>query len=1338
MRARADGALEFLGRRDGQVKIRGHRVELGELEAVLGEHGGLAQSAVVVRESAGGDATLVAYVVPAHPDAAPARAAFGGAVRAWLQTRVPDALLPAAVVVLDALPHTATGKVDRAALPAPTPTTSAAAGEAADVFTALEEIVAGVWREVLGVDAPSAGANFFDLGGHSLVATQVVARLRTVLGIEVPLRALFEAPTVRALAALIEETRAQGGRPPASPPLTSARPASATAPLSFAQQRLWFIDQLEPGQTTYNIAHAVRLTGALDIDALRRGVTEIIRRHEVLRTTFPAVNGVPVQRVASAAPVLAPVIDLSVLATSAAEAMARRWAAVEARQPFDLAEGPLVRLRLLRLGPAEHVLLATMHHIVSDGWSVGILVREFAALYAGFAAGEPSSLAPLPVQYADFAIWQREWLQGPVLDTHLAYWRTQLAETRPLALPTDAPRPATPTYAAALAPFHLDAALTAEVRALCRREGVTLFMTLLAAFTAVLSRLANQDDVTVGTPIANRTHAETEGLIGFFVNQLVLRAHVTKHLTFRQFFQQIRETVLDAFEHQDVPFEKLVEELAPDRHLDRSPFFQVALLLQNQPQHDFHLPALTLEPFGSAWEPLKCDLSLAVRETPDGLDGGLQFAVDLFAPATVERLTRQLRSALESMTADLDRGVRDWPLLTPAESEQVLVTWNATRTEIAEPLLVHALIEQRVARAADSIALVCGDVHLSYRALEERAHRLARTLRVRGAGPETCVAIYLPRGIDFIVAMFAVLESGAAYVPLDGHQPAARLARMLRDTRARIAITHRDAALPADVTAPVYIDGDWEQESSRGDTRRRSGVLSEHLACAIFTSGSTGEPKAVAITHRSLVNATVSLSRAFDLCATDRALQLVSGNFDAFGAEVFPLLAEGGTLVLRADPDVIAPEECLRLIRQEAITLFYMPPAVWNQLVDYLDAHDERVPSSLRLFAGGGEAQSSGKVRSWAARGGDRCRFINAYGPTEATITATRHEVDFTSTAHRISTHIPIGSPVANAQCYVVDDEGQPVPPGVQGELLIGGMGVARGYVNRPELTAEVFVPDPFGEEPGARLYRTGDRVCWQPDGHLRFLGRTDDQVKIRGIRVEPGEIEAVLARHPGVGQAVVAVREDPAGQPALVAYVVGEPGATIEIGALRSDVQLHLPAYMSPAAFVLLTALPLTPSGKVERAALPAPDWAARAGEYLAPGAPTEEIVAGVWSALLQVERVGRDDNFFELGGHSLLATQVMSRLREAFAADLPLRALFEHPTVAGFARQVDRTLGAATRSSAPPLVPVDRDGDLPLSFAQQRLWFVDQLEPGNAAYNIPAAVRLTGDLTSARWCER
>jgi amino acid adenylation domain-containing protein len=1134
---------------------------------------------------------------------------------------------------------------------------------------------------------------------------------------------------------------------------------SASFPLSFAQQRLWFLDNLEPGMPFYNMPLAVRLNGRLRVHLLERALSELVRRHEALRTSFPSVDGEPMQVIAPPQPLAIAIEDLSALAPAERDAEVRHRASREASISFDLEHGPLLHLKLLRLQEHDHVLLLTMHHIISDGWSMGIMVQELAALYTAFVKDAPSPLPELTVQYADFALWQRRWLTGPVLERQLSYWRSHLSGNLPvLSFPTDKPRPRLRSNHGAALPLALSTELSQQLKALCQQRGVTMFMLLLAAWQVLLSRYSGQEDICVGTPIANRNRAETEGLIGFFVNTLVMRTDLSGNPTFGEILERVREVCLGAYGHQDVPFEKLVEELEPEREMGRTPLFQTMMVLQNAPQGTLELPDLTLHSVSSSSEIANFDLTLSLSETEGGLYGELSYSTELYEAGSMRRLMQHFIVLLESMARDTGQRISEVRLLRGREREQVLVEWNETGMEYERERRIEELFEEQVERTPEAVALVFDDEQLTYRQLNQRANQLARFLREQGVKPETIVGLLLDRSADMIVSILAVLKAGGAYLPLEVSYPPERLSYMLADSEARLVLTRSRflSNVPATGAQVVCVDGPapWNAESVD------NLALSHHalqLAYIIYTSGSTGKPKGVMIHHGSLCNFTFAAIYAHGFGHADRVLQFASFSFDTSIEEIFPTLCSGATLVLRTDEMIGPAADFLRHCERLQLTLLDLPTAFWHELAASMQREQLALPASVRRVIIGGERAVRERLAQWLEAGGSTAQLVNTYGPTESTVVATLCEVR--PEQLDLQRELTIGRPLANTRAYIVDRSDQPAPIGVAGELLIGGAGLARGYLRRAELTAERFMPDPFGQEPGARLYRTGDLVRYRADGEIEYLGRIDEQVKIRGFRIELGEIETTLASHESVRECVVVAREDNPGEKRLAAYIVPEERAEADARQWRSHLQERLPEYMIPSSFVILDELPLTPNGKLDRHALPAPSSLSAADASAAvtlspPRSPLEQLLLSVWSDLLSTDLIGIHDNFFSLGGHSLLATRLISRLRQLCQVELPLRTLFESPTIAGLALEIEHRLRMGESAEMmPPLLPrsvsqraphseaeaVDEAVDeaveggtesWPLSFAQERLWFLEQLMPGSAMYLMPLAVRLVGAL--------
>ena len=1092
-------------------------------------------------------------------------------------------------------------------------------------------------------------------------------------------------------------------------------------PVTFAQQRLWFLDQLQPDSSSYNVPWSIQISGNLNTAALESSLNEIVRRHEVLRTTFSVIDGEPMQVVVPSLVIALPITDLSVNPTR--EQTAKQAAVAEAQKPLDLKKGPLVRARLLRLEPESHILLLTLHHINFDGWSRRILVRELAALYEAFSAGRPSPLPDLSLQYADYAVWQRKHLQGKNLQKQLDYWKRQLdGASTSLDLPTDRPRPAVQTYNGAAKPVSLPASLTQQLSALARQEGATLFMVLLACFEALLARYSGQDDILVGTPIANRNRAEIEELIGFFANTLVLRTKISNDLTFQGLLARVKEDALGAYAHQDMPFEKLVQEIRPERSLSQNPLFQVLFSLQNAPRQAFELPGLELKLLESSSSTAKFDISLFLVETPEGLRGRLEYNTDLFDGTMIERMLGHYQVLLEAVVANPALRLSKLPLLTSGERQQLLLDWNATASDYPRDLCLHQLFERQVERAPEAIACQFGDQQLTYSQLNQKANQLAHWLRWHDIGPGQRVGLFLERSLDMMVALLGVQKSGAAYVPLDPAYPAERIRLILEDAQVPLLITQQSLvnSIPEHQAKILCLDSGWSEIAPESTANSVAQAKPEDLVYVIFTSGSTGRPKGVQVPHRAVVNLLTFMAQELRMGPSDVFPALASFAFDMCIPELYLALVSGGRVVLGHRNLAANGEELAALLRETGATIVHATPTTWNLLLE-----------------AGFPGQGLKRVIGAEPVPRDLCTRLletnpslyNFYGPTETTVWSTFH--------HFRSKDEPlvVGRPLANTQVYILDANLQPTPIGVPGEIHIAGDGVACGYLNRPELTAEKFIPDSFSRRATAKMYKTGDVGRFLADGRIEFQGRSDHQVKVRGYRIELGEIEAVLGKHAAVKECVVITREDVAGDKRLVGYVVATTNQAMSASDLRTWVKERLPDYMVPVAFVALEKLPLTPNGKVDRKHLPAPEYTRPelAREYQSARTPAEEVIAGIWAEVLQLDQVGAKDDFFELGGHSLLATQVVSRIRQAFQVELPLRALFEAPSVSGLAACVETLQRQKQGLRTLPLQTVSRQQPLPLSFAQQRLWFLDQLEPNNPLYNVPYITRLRGVINVA-----
>lgn len=1601
-RYQQDGRLEYLGRLDHQLKLRGFRIELGEIETVLRENSEVRDAVVVAHETETGDKQLVAYVV--------ATAALATkTLRAHLEQKLPHYMIPAAFVALDKLPLSPNGKIDRHALPAPGALAQAVETDFVAPRNQIEEIVAGIWASVLSVEQVGIHSNFFDLGGHSLLATQVIARINEAFHVDLPLSYLFESPTVAVLGERVNAAIGESDRHNPQPIVRVER--DAPLPLSFAQQRLWFLDQLEPGRAAYHVPILIRLTGLLDVSTLEKSVREVINRHESLRTTFRKVDERPVQVIASPGAWRLNAIDLS--AIKEAEAEARRLAQKEALLPFDLSTGPLFRATLWRLNAGEHILLLSMHHIVADGWSIGIFVSELSALYNAFAGGRPSPLTELPYQYVDFAQWQRQQLSGNALATHLDYWKRRLrGPLPPIELPGRRVQSPLNNVSAATEQSEFPETLYTRLQHLSRQRGVTTFMTLLATFQTLLHRYTGLDDIVVGTPVANRTRIETESLIGFFANTLVLRGDVSGDPSFDDLLAAVRTLTLEAHAHQDVPFELLVEELQPERDLDRTPLFQIMLVMQNTPPAVMDLPGVRVEQLELETTAPKFDLVLFLKESDGSLTASWEYNPARFDAETIKGLASHFETLLANAIADPRQPISQIKMLADDEWRHVVTELNETAVEYPRELGIHELFEAQVARTPGATALIYNEERLSYEQLNERANQLAHYLRALRVGPETLVGICLERSLEMVIGLLGILKAGAAYVPLEPSYPQERLNLMIEEAGIRVVLTQQRFRELLSINA-ICLDVDWKDIAGESKENPAVTTVPGNLAYVIYTSGSTGKPKGSMLTHEGICNRLLWMQDAYQLTIADRVLQKTPYTFDVSVWEFFWPLITGARLVMARPGGQGDSRYLVETIKQEKITTIHFVPSM---LAVFLEERGAGECRSLKRVICSGEAlpyelkEKFVKLLS--------AELHNLYGPTEASVDVTYW--DCRSTTERPV--VPIGRPIANTQIYVLDKNLQAVPFGVPGELYIGGIGLARGYLQRADLTAERFLPDPFGVE-GARIYRTGDLARYLADGNIEYLGRTDHQVKLRGFRIELGEIEAALSEHPAVQQAAVVAREEN-GSKRLVAYVVPDPqhaapisrllgleaagqlkGLTqfelpnemtivcrnrnetefmyeeifadktylnfgidvpndaciFDVGAniglftlfasqlapqslvysfepispvfeiLRRNAEIHgvnaklfecglsnvseqstftyypnvslmsgrfadvvadsetvksfvmgqdhgngspsaaqldeliaerltseqftcqlktlsevirdegvekidllkidvekgelevlegiedadwpklqqivmevhdldgrvkqvtellsrkgftvnvqqdamleqtnlynlyasrhpqtvsqkidkpaevvwssrkllmkdlreqlkqrLPEYMVPTAFVLLAEMPTTSSGKVDRRALPDPAEMALepTAADVEPRTHVELELAQMWQQLLNRKRVSIHDNFFDLGGHSLLATQVISRVRETFEVDMPLRSIFEAKTIADLAERIERSLGASGTS---PISRAPRDTALPLSFAQQRLWFLDQVVPGNPAYNIQAAVRLTGSL--------
>ena len=1239
-------------------------------------------------------------------------------IRDFLDTRLASMKLPARIHFLSELPRAASGKVNRRQLAAVLESGAQPAATPSRPATPIESAIASIWSRVLGRATVGVEDDFFALGGDSLRATMIVSRIRGALGVDLPIAALFERRTVRELAAAVSD----GGHARGIETIDVSAEVP-TYPVSFAQQRLWFLDQLTPGSPTYNVPLAIRLRGDLDADALRRSLEAVVARHEPLRTRLVAERGEPAQVIAPPAPVPLPFVDLRALEEPARTLDLDRRILEEARRPFDLSRDLMLRATLFRLGETDHVLLLVAHHVATDGWSNGLLLEEVSTLYTAHRQGLPVRLPELRVHYRDYALWQRrrprEEVQG-----QLEWWQQSLEGVPPvLDLPSDRPRPAVQTFTGGRQ-ARLLTVPPERLRSLCRTAAVSPFMIMLAGFLALLHRYTGREDLVVGTPVAGRGRLEIEPLIGLFVNTLVLRTNLGDDPSFSELLGRVRQVVLGGQAHQELPFEKLVESLDPGRSLSHMPLVQVTFALDTDATARLRLPGLRAESVSVSPGTARFDLSMTVLEREDGYTATVEYSSDLFLPDTIARFLDHYGTLLAAAIDAPACRLSSLPVLDAVERRRLLVDWNATARPFPHDRAIPELFARQAAAQPQAVAVADDDGVLTYAELDRLGNRLAHHLRRLGVGPDGAVGVCLERSTDAVVACLGILKAGGAYVPLDPAHPRSRLAFMLEEARALALVTRQDLLRIAPVgMRTVCLDADAAALAAEPDHDPRTAVTGEHLAYVMFTSGSTGRPKGVAVPHRAVARLVINTDYV-SLGPSDVVAQVANLAFDASTFELWGALLNGARVQILPTEALLAPAVLAARLTRHGVTTLFLTTAVFNQM-----ARD--IPGALgelrHLLFGGETADPRAAAR--LLEHGFAGRLLHVYGPTEATTFAAWDEVVDVPPG---ATTLPIGRPIANTRVYLLDTRANPVPIGVAGEIYIGGPGVARGYVNRPDLTGERFVPDPFGHEPGARLYRSGDLGRYLPDGRIDFLGRFDEQVKIRGHRIEPAEVEAALATHPGVRDAVVVVREFPEQGKLLVAYVVPVRERSVGADELKAALSEHLPPYMLPAAFLMVDGLPLTPNGKVDRSALPSParETFLRSRSSIAPRTPTEEVLAQIWADVLGIERVGVESGFFDLGGHSLLATRVLSRIRAVLDVDLPVRALFEGPTVAELARRVDEARAQRPASTASGIPRGERKGELPLSFSQLRFWLLQQLSPETVLFNVSLAWRLRGPL--------
>ena len=1283
-----DGSIQYIGRVDSQVKIRGFRVEVGEIEAILATHPDVRECVVVARGDVDGGKQLLAYVITENT-----KSPFK--LQNFLEGKLPGHMVPAQYVFLDKLPTTPVGKIDRDRLPLPVQSGREITQSYGQAGTPIDEYIAEIWSQILGKKGIGPQDNFFVLGGHSLSAVRVISRLRAAFKAEFPLRILFDFPTLSAFAGAVKNALTKNGnQPPPLVPLPRIKPPR----MSFAQQRLWFVDQLVPHSPLYNMHLCLRFDGILEVEALQQALDGVVARHEALRTTFAEVDGELIQVIAPQMKIPLTIIDVSTLPKDERSKKTQQISANEANRAFDLTKGPLLRGSLLRLDERSHNLFVTVHHIVADGWSISILLGELAAFYKCKVTRAEAELPGIAIQYADFAEWQQNWLKGDVLRSELDYWKEQLQSAPALTqLPTDRPRPATQTFSGAVYSFTIPGALVQPLQFLCREEIATMFMVLLAAFKVLLYRYSSQESVVIASPAAGRNRKELEHAIGLFINTIVFHTRFSGEATFREALRRVREVSLGAYMHQDVPFEKIVEDLQPARDASYTPVFQVMFDLQPASANRIEFPQLTYRSIGVESHTAKFDLTLDLLESDCGLHGSFEYSTDLFDATTITRMAGHFHTLIAAVSRNPDQKISDLEFITEAEKQQLIASAAQPSTN-GKPQFVHRLIEMYAERTPLAPAVVLDDRRMTYGELNRRANQLAFYLRTLGIGREDIVAVCIERSPELIVALLAIWKTGAAYVPLDPSYPYDRLALMIEQVRAPVLVTVENLRLDLLSQAPKFVRVDFESGvfSQGHEENLPNGQDPDSLAYVIFTSGSTGRPKGVMVSHANLFSVYVGWEQSYNLPnGLSSHLQMANFSFDVFVGDLTRALCSGGKLVICRQEVLLDPAKLYALMQAEAVDFAEFVPAVLRILAAHMESANRRL-DSLRILVAGSDswyASEYESVRKYCRAG---TRIINSYGVTEATIDSTFFEGQIAGllSSDRL---VPIGSPFPNQEVFLLDRNLRLVPAGVPGELCIGGPGVARGYLGQPDLTAEKFVPHPFSRETGARLYRTGDLARYLPDNTIELIGRTDNLVKVRGFRIELGEIEAVLAQHPSIANAVVVVRSSSADDKRLVVYFVSEDRC-ITVQKLREFLQSRLPTYMVPASFICLDALPLLPNGKIDRQALPlaGPSTSQQQLAYVAPRDNIETDLAEIWAHVLQINRVSINDNFFDIGGHSLLALRLVAELEKRFNRRLPLSVVFQKGTIKELATLLRSQIAPATSA----LVPLNPAGTRPPLF--------------------------------------